>query len=111
MIEDTGALTKQVNRSLLDILGGGRAGNGGDGGAGGDGIDNNQGFDGGKAVSLYKPECWLTFYLAGSGGSGGRGILSSGNGGEGGVGGESLNQGLNRFSLLGFDQQEYFKNI
>ena len=48
MIEDSGALTKQVNRSLLDILGGGRAGNGGDGGSGGDGAGNDQGFDGGK---------------------------------------------------------------
>ena len=48
VIEDSGALTKQVNRSLLDILGGGRAGNGGDGGSGGDGAGNDQGFDGGK---------------------------------------------------------------
>ena len=49
LVQDTGDLTHRVNLTLLDILGGGRAGSGGDGGAGGDGIDDAQGFDGGKA--------------------------------------------------------------
>ena len=44
VIEDTGALTKQI--SLLDLLGGGRAGNGGNGGSGGDGIGSELNLDG-----------------------------------------------------------------
>ena len=56
VIEDAGALTKQL--SLLDLLGGGRAGNGGNGGSGGDGLGSDQGFDGGKA---YKTKVQFRF--------------------------------------------------